>query len=91
MNFDQAKYRMLRGDPIRRKAWREGVYISVKMGDRFVTLTIHFKALNKEDVHQRWEPYVKDFTEDDWEIYGGVVPVAPSRVVRSRYERTPVI
>lgn len=88
MNFEAAKQLLLKEELIRRKAWRQGTYISIKEGDRFITLTVQFKALGKKAKHKRWEPYVQDFIQYDWELYSGSVPKV---VPKSRYEREPVI
>lgn len=92
MNFEEAKVLMFSGKRVRRKAWKRGVSISSKDGDRFVTLTVHFEVLDKDDIVKKWSPYVDDFIENDWEICPDFVPKVPSPVRRvSRYERAPVI
>ena len=92
MNFEEAKVLMFSGNRVRRKAWKRWVSISCKDGDRFVTLTVHFEVLDKDDIVKKWSPYVDDFIENDWEICLDFVSKVPSPVRRvSRYERVPVI
>jgi hypothetical protein len=92
MNFEEAKVLMLSGKRVRRRAWRRGASISYKEGDRFITLTVHFEVLDKDDITKKWNPYVEDFLENDWEICPDFVPKVSSPVTRvSRYNRKPVI
>lgn len=92
MNFEGAVILLLEGKRIRRRGWRRGVSISYYKEDRFITMTVHFKVLDKDDIVRKWEPYMKDFLGDDWEVVADFVPkVRPPSNRVSRYRRDPVI
>lgn len=92
MKFEEALTLLLGGKRLRRRGWRPRVSISYKDGDRFFTMTVHFEALEKDDIVRNWSPYAEDFIEDDWEVVPDFVPKIPTHFSRvSRYHREPVI
>ena len=92
MTFEEAWLLVTEGKRVRRRGWRPGITISCKDGDRFVTMTIHFKELDRGDIVKHWMPYGLDFCSNDWEVAPDFPPkptYLPKRV--SRYNREPVI
>lgn len=92
MTFEEAWALVLAGKRVRRRGWRPGVSISVKAGNRFVTMTVHFETLNRDDYAKEWQPYAIDFHSNDWELVPDFIPKVGVQSKRtSRYNREPVI